>query len=366
MLPAAALEYHLDESAIATRPAEPRESARLMVLRRTDPGHIEHLRISDLPALLGSEHVLVFNRTRVLPARFVGRNLETDGHVEGLWLHDRADRPGRAWEAYIKARRFRPGRQVELESHTGQASGVVLTLVEKTSADGAWLVDVIDPRHRPTPEILDAVGLTPLPPYIRGARKRAGLEVPDETDRVTYQTVFAGSPGQGPVQGSVAAPTAGLHFTPALLERLERSGVQRAEVTLHVGAGTFKPIEAEYVEEHPMHAEWCRLGEGAWVLESSRRVIAVGSTSARTLESFARHPPPRPEWLSTDLLIAPGFAWKRVDGLLTNFHLPRSTLLAMVAGFVPGGIEQLLALYRIAMERGYRFYSYGDAMLILP
>lgn len=366
MLASAALDYQLDESLIATRPADPRESARLMVLSRSDPDRIEHKRIADLPELLGPEHVLVFNRTRVLPARFVGRNLETGGHVEGLWLHDRTDRPGPAWETYLKARRFRPGRSVELETHEGRASGVVLTLVEKTSADGAWLVDVADPHVRATPEILDAVGLTPLPPYIRGARKRAGLEVPDEADRAMYQTVFAGATGAGPVQGSVAAPTAGLHFTPALLERLEQSGVQRAEVTLHVGAGTFKPIEAEHVEEHPMHAEWCRLGEGAWAMDWPRRVIAVGSTSARTLESFARHPSPRPEWLSTDLLIAPGYAWRRVDGMLTNFHLPRSTLLAMVAGFLPGGVEQLLSLYRTAMERGYRFYSYGDAMLILP
>ncbi len=366
MLPSAALDYQLDESLIATRPAEPRESARLMVVSRSDPDRLEHLRIADLPALLGPENVLVFNRTRVLPARFVGRNIETGGHVEGLWLHDRTDRPARAWETYIKARRFRPGRQVELERHDGRASGVVLSLVERTSADGAWLVDVSDARLRPTPEILDEVGLTPLPPYIRGARKRAGLDVPDATDREMYQTMFAGASGGGPVQGSVAAPTAGLHFTPALLERLEQSGVRRAEVTLHVGAGTFKPIEAEHVEEHAMHSEWCRLGEGAWVMDCPCRVIAVGSTSARTLESFAHRAPPRAEWLSTDLLISPGYAWKRVEGMLTNFHLPRSTLLAMVAGFLPGGIEQVLRLYRIAMERNYRFYSYGDAMLILP
>lgn len=366
MLLSAALDYNLDESLIATRPAEPRESARLMVLSRSDPHRLEHLHIAALPELLGPEHALVFNRTRVLPARFVGRNIETGGHVEGLWLHDRTDRPAPAWEAYIKARRFRPGREVELNTHDGRRSGVVLRLVEKTSADGAWLVDLTDPRDRTTPEILDEVGLTPLPPYIRGARKRVGLDISDETDRGMYQTVFAGMEEEGPVQGSVAAPTAGLHFTTALLERLERSGVLRAEVTLHVGAGTFKPIEAEHVEEHQMHAEWCRLGEGASVMESSRRVIAVGSTSARTLESFARRALPRPEWLSTDLLIAPGYEWKRVDGMLTNFHLPRSTLLAMVAGFLPGGIEQLMSAYRIAMERGYRFYSYGDAMLILP
>lgn len=370
MLPASALEYHLDESRIATSPAEPRESARLMVLRRSDPRFLEHRRIADLPALLGAEHVLVFNRTRVLPARFLGRNLDTGGKVEGLWLHDRTGADGRAWEALIKARRFRPGRQIELTDDGGRGTGVVLTLVEKLSEDGAWAVDVQDPEGRATPEILEAVGLTPLPPYIRGARKRAGVSVDDGSDRRAYQTVFAlCGGGDEPVQGSVAAPTAGLHFTPALLDRLRNAGVQRAEVTLHVGAGTFKPIEVDHIEEHPMHSEWCRLGDAAPVLNSERKVVAVGSTSARTLESYAgllERGEALPEWLATDLLIVPGYKWKRVDGLLTNFHLPRSTLLAMVAAIVPGGIERLMELYRIAIDREYRFYSYGDAMLILP
>ena len=374
MLPASALEYELDESLIAVRPAEPRENARLMAVSRSQPDRLEHLRIADLPGLLSPDQVLVFNRTRVLPARFVGRNLDTGGRVEGLWLHDLAGREGHAWEALVKARRFRPGRCLELTDANGRESGVVLTLVEKLSEDGAWAVGVKDPDSRPTPEILELFGLTPLPPYIRGARKRAGVDVSDALDRQAYQTVFAQaskaeSPSEQPVQGSVAAPTAGLHFTPELLERLAAVGVGRAEVTLHVGAGTFKPIESEHVEEHPMHSEWCRLGRGAWVLDSPKTVIAVGSTSARTLESYARlHAlgQPTPEWLATDLLIAPGYQWKRVDGMLTNFHLPRSTLLAMVAAFLPGGIGQLLDLYRIAMEQGYRFYSYGDAMLILP
>lgn len=370
MLPASALEYHLDESLIATSPAEPRESARLMVISRSDPRLLEHRRIADLPTLLGGEHVLVFNQTRVLPARFLGRNLDTGGKVEGLWLHDRPGDGGTAWEALIKARRFRPGRQIELTDAADRGSGVVLTLVEKLSEDGAWAVDVEDVEGRSTPEILEAVGLTPLPPYIRGARKRAGVDVDDGSDRRAYQTVFASGGGADqPVQGSVAAPTAGLHFTPALLGQLDAVGVQRAEVTLHVGAGTFKPIEADYVEEHPMHAEWCRLGDARPVLETGRKVVAVGSTSARTLESYAsllERGEALPEWLATELLIAPGYRWKRVDGLLTNFHLPRSTLLAMVAAIVPGGIERLMELYRIAIEREYRFYSYGDAMLILP
>ncbi|RMH14447.1 MAG: tRNA preQ1(34) S-adenosylmethionine ribosyltransferase-isomerase QueA [Planctomycetota bacterium] len=363
------LDYELDESLIAVRPAEPRESARLMVVRRSDPQRVEHARIADLPDVLASGDVLVFNRTRVLPARFEGRNLDTQGRVEGLWLRDGVGCDGLAWEALVRARRFRPGRRLELTTCAARASGVILTLVEKMSADGAWLVRVDDPQARTTPEILEEVGRTPIPPYIRGARKRAGLEVSDELDRAAYQTVFAREGGDEPVQGSVAAPTAGLHFTPALLERIGARGVDRAEVTLHVGAGTFKPIETERVEEHPMHAEWCALGDAAWVMQSDRRVVAVGSTSARTLETFAARAEEGQSvsgWVSTELLITPGYRWRRVDGLLTNFHLPRSTLLAMVAAFVPGGIERLLELYRIAMDKRYRFYSYGDAMLILP
>ncbi|GAB4383348.1 MAG: tRNA preQ1(34) S-adenosylmethionine ribosyltransferase-isomerase QueA [Phycisphaerales bacterium] len=374
MLPAAALEYELDESLIAVRPAEPRESARLMVVRRSRPDQIDHRRIADLPGLLSPGQVLVFNRTRVLPARFLGRNLDTGGRVEGLWLGDLPADGAHVWEALIKARRFRPGRRIELTDAAGRQTGVTLTLVERRGEDGTWAVQVHDPGSRPTPEILEQVGLTPLPPYIRGARKRAGVDVPDEMDRRAYQTVFCdGQSGAGdahqPVQGSVAAPTAGLHFTPELLHRLADVGVERAEVTLHVGAGTFKPIETEHVEEHPMHSEWCRLGEGAWVLDAPKTLVAVGSTSARTIESFAQlraRGEPIPDWLATDLLIAPGYAWQRVDGLLTNFHLPRSTLLAMVAALLPGGVEQLLDLYRLAMQQRYRFYSYGDAMLILP
>jgi len=366
MLPTSALDYELPERLIATRPAQPREDARLMVVQRSDPSRLEHRRVADLPGLIPQAATRVFNRTRVLPARFLGVNMDTGGKVEGLWL---TDAPGAdlRWHAMIKARRFRPGRRIELCLGPGERAGVVLTLIERSSDDGAWLVSVEDERRRSTPEILEAVGLTPLPPYIRGARKKQGLEIADEADRADYQTVFAGDAGPG--HWSVAAPTAGLHFCPRILSQIEARGVRRAEVMLDVGAGTFKPIETETVEEHRMHHEWCSLGESAWVMEAPSPVLAVGSTSARTLESFARlaesGQSPQ-DWISTDLLIAPGYAWRRVDAMVTNFHLPRSTLLLMVGAFLPGGIEQLLDLYARAIEARYRFYSYGDAMLILP
>lgn len=366
MLPTSALDYELPEHLIATKPAEPREDARLMVVQRSDPSRLEHLRVADLPGLIPEAATMVFNRTRVLPARFLGVNMDTGGKVEGLWL---GDVPGSdlRWHAMVKARRFRPGRRIELCHDSGGRAEVVLTLVERSSDDGAWLVSVDDKRHRSTPEILEAVGLTPLPPYIRGARKKQGLEIPDEADRADYQTVFAGDAGPG--HWSVAAPTAGLHFTRPILDRIDARGVRRAEVVLDVGAGTFKPIEAETVEEHRMHSEWCSLGQSGWAMDAERPVLAVGSTSARTLESFALRREAgesEADWISTDLLIAPGYAWRRVDAMVTNFHLPRSTLLLMVGAFLPGGIEQLLDLYARAIEARYRFYSYGDAMLILP
>jgi S-adenosylmethionine:tRNA ribosyltransferase-isomerase len=364
MLPTSALEYDLPEGLIATRPAEPRESGRLMVVRRSDPAAVEHLRVADLPGLIPPNATMVFNRTKVLPARFVGVNLDTGGRVEGLWLADAG--PGR-WEAMVRARRFRAGRRLELINAAGERTGVVLALVERAGDDGAWTVEVADPAGRATAAILEDVGRTPLPPYIRGARKRAGLEVADAADRAAYQTVFAGDAGPG--HWSVAAPTAGLHFTPALLAALDRRGVRRAEVVLDVGPGTFKPIETETVEAHRMHAEWCSLGDAGGVLDGAGPVVAVGSTSARTLESFAARRAagvPTDGWMSTDLMIAPGYRWLRVDALLTNFHLPRSTLLLMVAALLPGGVGQLLELYARAVEMRYRFYSFGDAMLILP
>jgi S-adenosylmethionine:tRNA ribosyltransferase-isomerase len=365
MLPTQALEYDLPEALIARHPAEPRSTARLMVVRDDS---VEHLRIADLPDLLLPSDALVMNRTSVLPARFVGRNADTGGKTEGLWLGDvtlEGGRPG--WQMLLKARRLREGKRVTLLAPDGTDSCVTLRLLGRSKVDGLWQAEVEGAHGRSTPAVLDEVGLTPLPPYIRSARFRAGEDVADARDRADYQTAIARASGSGPIAGSVAAPTAGLHFSPELLGAIDRAGVRRGEVVLHVGAGTFKPVETEYVQQHPMHREWCSLAEAAWALDHPGRVVAVGSTSARTLETFAQHTGDASEgWLETDLLIAPGYAWKRVDALLTNFHLPRSTLLAMVGALVPGGIERLRALYAEAVALEYRFYSYGDAMLIVP
>ncbi len=379
------LDFDLPQELIAIRPCEPRDAARLMVLSRTDPDFLEHRRVRDLPEILRPGDTLVFNRTRVLPARFEGKNIDTGGGVQGLWLRDGGpDADGAlTWIVLLKARRFRPGRRVAL-LHEGRPAGVELVLLAKEETDepGAWRVRVeADPRGT-TEDLLQRAGMTPLPPYILAARKAAGAAVADAFDRAAYQTVFA-DPG---ASGSVAAPTAGLHFTPELLERLAARGVRRDEVTLHVGAGTFKPVEAETLEEHRMHAEWCSLGPDPerFFRDANRgRLITVGSTSTRTIEAYAalrerggsggesggeggeERGGALPEWLATDLLIAPGYRPKRVDGVMTNFHLPRSTLIALVAGLLPGGIEQVRRVYREAIRERYRFFSYGDAMVIL-
>ncbi len=366
------LDFELPPELIATRACEPRDAARLLVCSRSDPSRVEHRRVRDLPALLAAGDTLVFNTSRVIPARLIGRNLDTGGRVEGLYLRDAEPEGGRpVWEALIKARRFRPGRRIELLDAGDRPSGVTLTLLERTGDEaGAWRVSVECEGAPATPEILDRAGRTPLPPYIRSARRAAGLDVPDADDRARYQTVYAGAPG------SIAAPTAGLHFTPALLDTLASEGVRRADVTLHVGPGTFKPVEAETLEDHPMHAELCSMGAGAIRAVfgdgagggRAGRVVAVGSTAARTIESYAAAigaGAPAPASLETDLLIAPGYAWRRVDAIVTNFHLPRSTLLAMIAALFPGGIDRVRAIYDEAVREGYRFYSYGDAMLVL-
>ena len=364
MLLTKALDYDLPEHLIATTPAEPRERARLMVVW---PDRVEHLRVADLPDLVEPGDALILNQTQVLPARFRGRAIETGGFAEGLWLGDATQGDALTWHLFLKARRLRAGTRFELLDRGDRPSGYVLELIRRVSDDGVWEA-AVEGGHT-TPEVLNGIGLTPLPPYIRGARARAGEIVAEDADRRAYQTVVAIEARNAPVLGSVAAPTAGLHFTRELLEAIESRGVRRGEVVLQVGAGTFKPIESEFVEQHVMHREWCSLGGARWAMDHPGRVVAVGSTSARTLESYGRalRGGEQPgAWMETDLLIAPGYAWERVDVLLTNFHLPRSTLLAMVAAIVPGGVERLRALYAEAVMTGYRFYSYGDAMLIVP
>ncbi|MCC7389684.1 MAG: tRNA preQ1(34) S-adenosylmethionine ribosyltransferase-isomerase QueA [Phycisphaerales bacterium] len=387
MLRTDALDYHLPDGVIATHPAEPRDAARLLVIRREQPDRFDHRRVANLPELLTPGDRLVFNTTRVLPARFRGLREDTGGRVEGLYLHDAPAEPGAApdaglWLAMLKSRRHREGAIVRLLAGE-HPSPYTLEMLEPTDdPPGAWRVRVRSDSGGggAAPVVLESVGLTPLPPYILAVRKAAHDEGDDRLDREQYQTAYA----DRAQAASVAAPTAGLHFTPGLLAALAARGIDRTEVVLHVGAGTFKPVETDTVEAHPMHAEWCSMspaavGEIQRTRAAGGRVVAVGTTSVRTIESYAplAGAAELPDHLSTRLLVTPGarFAW--TDAMLTNFHLPRSTLMALVAARLqdpdepplpdgtPVGVERLKAAYREAIERGYRFYSFGDAMLVL-
>lgn len=375
------LDYHLPPELIATRAVEPRDSARLMVLKRSDPAFREHRHVRDLPGYLSRGDLLIFNATRVLPARLSGVRVGTGGRVGGLYLRA-GDKPDR-WVVLLRAGHLKPGARIELHDNHAQPTGVFLDLIAKSGDEaGAWEVAVSEEGCAAGAglEVLERVGLTPLPPYILQARKERGEAITDEEDRERYQTVFAGA-GES---GSVAAPTAGLHFTPGLLERLAGQGVERAEVVLHVGTGTFRPVEVDVVENHPMHHERCSVSAAVAgrirAVRGSGRVFAVGTTSARTLESYAAwasgHPgrdDALPDSIDTNILITPGHRWGWVDGMVTNFHLPRSTLMAMIAALLQpeggpagAGLAHLLEAYREAVAMKYRFYSYGDAMLILP
>ncbi|MEQ8850704.1 MAG: tRNA preQ1(34) S-adenosylmethionine ribosyltransferase-isomerase QueA [Phycisphaerales bacterium] len=367
MLPTDRLEYDLPESLIATRPAEPRDASRLMVIRRSDPDDVRHVRFRDLPTFLRSSDVLVRNVSRVAPARLEGVRMGTGGVVRGLFL--REIRHG-SWVVMLRSNgKLRVGTIIDLDD----AGDVRIELEGRE--DAAWVVRVTDGAGQdlasPAPVVLERVGATPLPPYILGARRDQALKISDESDRAWYQTVYAAADRIG----SVAAPTAGLHFTPGLIESLSAKGVSSADVTLHVGAGTFKPVEASHVEAHDIHAEAFSTPPGLFgrladVRASGGRVIAVGTTTVRTLESVSADEIEASDGAGvareTRLLIAPGYQFRRIDGMITNFHLPRSTLLALVAAFLPGGVDRLLDVYREAVRREYRFYSYGDAMLILP
>ena len=363
------LDYPLPESSIATRPASPRDSARMMVVRCSSEG-VEHVHVRDLPGYLEAGDLMVFNDTQVIPARLVGQRVDTGGRVEGLFLGGASAGHGgtsshHRWTAMLKSNgRLRAGMAIELLDHAGEPGGFEFTPVEKV--EDAWHVKSSDDPMG----ALMRLGRTPLPPYILRSREQRHEDgIDDDDDRAWYQTIYADEGHRG----SVAAPTAGLHFTPELLDRITATGVQQARVTLHVGPGTFKPVTAATLAAHPMHREWYDVGGAAIdAIQSQKqrrgsRLIAVGTTTVRTLESL----PTNLNALSdvemrgqTELLIAPPYEFRHVDGMLTNFHLPRSTLLALVAAKV--GLDRLKALYAEAVERRYRFYSYGDAMLILP
>lgn len=362
-------DYELPPSLIATRPAQRRDACRLLVMdRRT--GGLEHSRFDRIESELRPGDCLVLNDSRVIPARLEGRRAG-GGRVELLLLSRRGEG---FWESMIKpARRIRVGERLALrpnetaEDPGGRkdrhADAEAWVLVRAVGPDGTRLVSL--ESSLPEGEVLDRFGRMPLPPYILAARRSRGVGEDDaeREDRERYQTVFAREPG------SVAAPTAGLHFTREMLDRLQNRGVEIQRVTLHVGAGTFAPVKAERIEDHVMHAEHYEIGEGAAHaieaarLDPGRRVVAVGTTVTRTLEACVlTHGRVVPARESTRLMIVPGFRFQAVDALLTNFHLPKSTLLMLVAAFA--GREATLNAYREAIRHNYRFYSYGDAMFI--
>ncbi len=344
-----AWQYDLPQELIASRPAERRDDARLLVIDRATQS-IRHHTIRDLPELLQSGDRLVFNDTQVLPARLFGFRTQTKGRWEGLFL----DQPQEGlWRITGQTRgKLRSGESLTIHPPNESSPELKLCLEERLS-DGSWLVRP-DAEEDPV-ALLTRFGTLPLPPYI-------GRLIADSHDRDRYQTIFAERPG------AIAAPTAGLHFTSALMESLAARRITRSNVTLHVGIGTFRPVNTEKLSDHEMHSEWCEVtadtsSEIAATRATGSEIVAVGTTSVRTLES-ACHSGGLTEFQGpTDLFIQPGYEFRSVDQLLTNFHLPGSTLIVLVAAFA--GYDLTMEAYRIAVEQRYRFYSYGDAMLIV-
>ena len=341
-------DYHLPRERIAQVPLENRSDARLLVVDRK-AGTFAHRHVFDLPEYLEPNDCLVFNDTKVLPARLIGVRSATGGRWEGLFL---GFGPNGVWNLIGKTRgKIRVGEEVHL--HTPNGRGSFALKFSAKMDDGGWIAK---PKTDLEPiTALEQVGWVPLPPYIRNGRM-----MPD--DRENYQTVYAAKPG------AVAAPTAGLHFTPKLLAVIKELGTALLPVTLHVGRGTFKPIETERLDDHPMHAEWYTISERTvQTIQESKakggRTFAVGTTSVRVLESASMDGQLRPFEGETALFIKPPYRFKSVDALLTNFHLPKSTLLVLVRTF--GGGELIQAAYAEAIRKEYRFYSYGDAMLIV-
>lgn len=356
-------DYELPRELIAQHPLRQRTDARLMIIDRSTES-IDHRHVRDLPEILGAGDSLVMNNSRVVAARMIGYRTGTGGRWQGLFLRQLPD--SHHWEVLTKTRgKLKSGEAITVQDRDGR-DGLKLNVIDRTD-DGHLIVEPHVPEgHRdsagdalqsndPPYRLLARYGRVPIPPYIRDGHMV-------DADLTDYQTVFASR------DGSVAAPTAGLHLTHPLLEKLRKQGVATAEVTLHVGIGTFRPIEATNLSDHRMHEETYEVdAETANLLNDRRergRVIAVGSTSVRTLESVADEAGRiRPGTGGTDLFIRPPHSFRAVDAMMTNFHLPRSSLLVMVSAFA--GIELTQQAYREAVDQEYRFFSYGDAMLIL-
>ena len=342
-------DYQLPKELIAQEPLSNRENARLLHVSPENDS-LDHHHIRDFDELLQPGDCLVLNNTKVVPAKLVGFRTKTGGRWQGLFLEEDPQQGG--WRVLCKTRgKAQPDETITLQDRNG-IDRMTLKLITKLD-DGSWIV--LPDTGGPAEEILDKIGRVPLPNYIRGGNMV-------DADLKNYQTVFAKSPG------AVAAPTAGLHLTEPLINRLIDKGVKIAQVTLHVGIGTFKPVTADDLSEHKMHFERGSIDDKAVSLinqcrAQGGRIIAVGTTSVRVLETASANGELVPWSGETDLFISPPYQFKAVDGMLTNFHLPRSTLLVLVRTF--GGDELLRRAYAEAVEEKYRFFSYGDAMLIV-
>ncbi len=360
-------DYELPPELIAQTPIEPRDASRLLVVHRASRA-LEHRHFRDIGDYLQPGDLLIANQSRVIPARLLGRRAGTGGAVEVLLLAERPDRGADVWEALVRpGRRLREGARLLFgeEPATGQPPRLLGEILERTEAGGRFVRFTLTPEEaaarssasgepRSVRQLIEEIGRMPLPPYIR-----APLANPER-----YQTVYAR------IAGSAAAPTAGLHFTPELLARLQEQGVRVGFVTLHVGLDTFRPVEVEDVRDHKMHSEEIDLDEATAELinetrRSGGRVVAVGTTSVRVLESVAslHGGEVRPYHGYTGLFITPGYRFQVVDAMITNFHLPRSTLILLVSAFA--GKALIEEAYQEAIRQRYRFYSFGDAMLLL-
>ena len=336
-------DYNLPDTLIPQFPLQRRDASRLMVINRRTR-EISHAQFSQIGEFLPPRSLLVLNDTKIIPARLIGAKLPTGGKIELLLIRSKGEK---IWEALV-----RPGRRVNRGTRLVFGQGALTAQIRDKTEDGICIVSFIYDGDFQT--ILAQVGQIPLPPYIK--------REPDAEDRERYQCVYAST------AGAVAAPTAGLHFTQTLLNQLKRDGFDWVTLTLHVGLGTFQPVKVEDIEDHILHEEYFDISQTSAdhlnsVIELGRNVVAVGTTSVRALEAVASDGGIRAYRGYTDIFIYPGYQFKAVDALITNFHLPRSTLLMLVSAFADR--EFILDAYRQAVARKYRFYSYGDAMLIL-
>ena len=342
-------DFDLPEREIALRPASPRDSARLLHIPAQSD--FEHQHVTDLPSLLRAGDVLVFNETKVFPAALTAKRparAQGGGGDVSVTVNLHKAKGEGMWDAFCRpAKRLRVGDQLNFDAQ--------LSAEVAKKRGGGDLTLRFNAKGEALQAAFERCGVPPLPPYI--ARKRA----PDEKDVSDYQTIYAKE------SGSVAAPTAGLHFTPALLSALDAVGVQRETLTLHVGAGTFLPVKTENTNDHDMHSEWFTLSDETaervnTAKADGRRIIAVGTTALRALESAAEDGRVKPQSRDTDIFITPGYEFQIVDGLMTNFHLPKSTLFMLVSALA--GLDRMKLAYNTAIKDGYRFYSYGDSSMI--